>query len=210
MCVRVLNVSVQIVNVRSVPDILPLFRSLTQFRVLGELFTHPTLETTVTELAQRIGAPRPSVSRELARLARSGLVVVRKDAQRTFVRGAVDSPVGDDLRSLLDKVYGPHHIIRTALASVPGVTAAYIFGSWAARWQGTPGPVPRDVDLLVIGDAAPDDVWTVAAALSRRLGMEVSPLVRTASEWEADASGFAAVVKSSPLVEVTPTGSAGS
>jgi hypothetical protein len=83
-----------------------------------------------------------------------------------------------------------------------------IFGSWAARWQGTPGPVPGDIDVLVIGEVEHDAVWTVAAELTRGLGIEVNPTIRTPAEWEDDPTGFAQRVKEGPQVDVTPDPSA--
>lgn len=50
----------------------PLLRTDVQFRVLGELFTNPGLETAVGVLAERVGAPQATVSREVARLADGG------------------------------------------------------------------------------------------------------------------------------------------
>ncbi len=34
-----------------------------------------------------------------------------------------------------------------------GVQEAFVFGSWAARYMGEPGAAPRDIDVVVIGDA---------------------------------------------------------
>ena len=34
---------------------------------------------------------------------------------------------------------------------------AYIFGSWARRYEGELGPPPADIDVLIVGDADPED-----------------------------------------------------
>jgi ABC-type sulfate transport system substrate-binding protein len=47
----------------------------------------------------------------------------------------------------------------------------------------------------VVGDVDHDTVWTAAADLTRELGIEVNPTIRTAAEWEEDATGFAQQVK---------------
>lgn len=41
-------------------------------------------------------------------------------------------------------------LVRRVLAEVPGVDEAFIFGSWAARYHGEPGPPPGDVDIAVV------------------------------------------------------------
>jgi DNA-binding transcriptional ArsR family regulator len=182
----------------------PLFRTDVQFRLLGELFTNPGLEPTVGVLAERVGAPQATVSREVARLAEGGLVRTRREGNRTLVTASVEASIAPELQSLLGKLYGPPARIREALAAVPGVQRALIFGSWAARWQGTPGPVPRDIDVLVVGEVEHDVVWTAAAELARELGIEVNPTIRTPAEWQQDPTGFAQQVREGPQVDVTP------
>jgi predicted nucleotidyltransferase len=68
--------------------------------------------------------------------------------------------------------YGPLPVF-TAVADVPGVERAFIYGSWAARYQGRPGPIPSDVDVLVIGTADADHLDAVAQQVQRRLGRPV-------------------------------------
>ena len=183
---------------------VPFFRTNAQFRLLGELFTHPDLEPTIGELGRRLRLPQSTVSREIARLADAGLVRLRHEGNRTVVTANHESSIAADLRSLLGKLYGPLAAIRQELADIEGIERAVIFGSWAARWQGRPGPPPRDVDLLVIGHVSYDDVWSVAAGLTRQLGIDVNPTIRTPEEWDDDSTGFAQHVKDSPQVDVTP------
>lgn len=187
----------------------PLFRTDTQFRVLGELFTNPGSEVTVGVLAERVGAPQATVSREISRLAEGGLVRTRREGNRTLVAAATEASIATELQSLLGKLYGPPARIRESLAAVPGVQRAMIFGSWAARWQGIAGPVPRDIDVLVIGDVDLDAVWTAAAELTRELGIEINPTIRTPTEWQEDPTAFAQEVKDGPQVDVTPNRPAG-
>jgi DNA-binding transcriptional ArsR family regulator len=185
-----------------------LFRTEAQFLVLGELFTNPGLETTVGALAERLGVPQATVSRGVARLAESGLVRTRREGNRTLVCAELESSIAPELQALLAKLDGPPMRIRAALAAITGVERAVIFGSWAARWQGRAGPVPADIDLLVIGEVDHDAVWTAAAELTRELAIAVNPTIRTPEEWEQDPTGFARQVKDGPQVDVTPDASA--
>ena len=84
----------------------PLFRTDAQFRVLGELFTNPDLEATIGVLAERVGAPQATVSREVARLAEAGLVRTRREGNRTLVTAAMEASIAPELQSLLGKLYG--------------------------------------------------------------------------------------------------------
>lgn len=183
----------------TLPTILPLFRSEVQFRVLGELYTAPGVVLAVGELAARIGHARPTVSHEVAWLVEAGLLESRREGNRTLVWAALDTVFSDDLRSLLAKAYGPLAAIRERFSDLP-VTFVAVFGSWAERWAGIPGPPPNDIELLVVGDATYEQVWEAAADLSAQLGVEVNPVLRTVAAWMADDSPFAAELRNRPLV----------
>ena len=189
---------------RSPVSLLPIFRSEAQYRLLGELFTHPGRELTIGALAGRVGASHTTVSREVARLEEAGLLRSRDEGRRRLV-SAAPSPVAGPLRDLLAVVYGVPAVLAEEFADVDG--RVEIFGSWAARWQGQDGPVPNDVDVLVVGDADPTDAWDAAARASRRLGIEVNVVVRTGEEWAIEDTGFANEVKAGPRLPVpSPAG----
>jgi len=75
-----------------------------------------------------------------------------------------------------------------------------IYGSWARRYQGEAGPLPQDVDLMVIGDLDVAEVRSEADAASRRLGRDVNVTVLTPEEWERGETGFLTHLKTQPLV----------
>ena len=137
----------------------------------------------------------------------AGLVQTRRQGNRTLVSANPHTPVFSDLRSLLAKVYGAPAVLREEFASLPA--RVVVFGSWAARWHGESGPSPNDIDVLVIGDVDPTDAWDAAVRASRRLGLEVNVVVRTADEWEADDSGFARELRRRPTLELRPVEAAG-
>ncbi len=48
-------------------------------------------------------------------------------------------------------------MLEQALAEVAGIEHAFIYGSWAATYQGQEGAATHDVDVLVVGAPDPDD-----------------------------------------------------
>lgn len=186
---------------RSPIALLPLFRSEAQYRLVGELFTAPASEFSVGDLAARVGASHATVSREVSRLEDAGLIRSRSEARRRLVTAVTDTPVFQPLRDLMARVYGVPAIVRDEFASLDA--RIFIFGSWAARWNGEPGRVPNDVDVLVVGEASPTDAWDAASRASARVGMDVNVVVRTEDEWDSDPTGFAAQVRASPVIDVT-------
>jgi hypothetical protein len=105
---------------------------------------------------------------------------------------------------LLAVTYGPLPVLTDLLSEVEGVGQAYIYGSWAARYLGEPGPVPKDVDVLAVGTASDDDLYQVARLAEVRLGREVNISGVRPQYWEAPdpADSFMRHVKERPLVEL--------
>ena len=190
---------------RAPVSLLPIFRSNAQYHLVGELYTNAGREYTINELATLIGASHATASREVARLTAAGLLGSRTEGRRRLVKARTHTPVFRPLRDLMSKVYGVPAVVREEFAH-PAAGQVFIFGSWAARWAGHPGPTPNDVDVLVLGDLDPSDAWEAAARATRRLGMEVNVVTRTPQEWADDESGFAEHVRLGPLLDVSAAG----
>lgn len=185
----------------SPPDLLPIFRSRGQARLLARLFLSEGEDVSLTRLAQEIGLAKSRVSEELDRLEAAGLVVSDRRGNTRVVRANRDSPYYSDLRSLVLKAFGPIRILEDGLSGIDDIEEAYIHGSWAARYLGEPGEAPADIDVLVIG--APDvrAVQRAAREAGRELGREVNATVLSREEWDGR-SGFARTARRRPLVEL--------
>ena len=184
------------------PALLPLLRSENQLRLLGSLLLAPERTWTITELARATGVPQPSVSREVARLADAGILRVRGSRSHRQVSADVDSVIFPELQSLLLKSVGPKPVLETCLSDVAGIEFAFIYGSWARRYEGETGAPPGDIDLLVVGTPEVDEVYDVAEKAAVQLSREVNPTVLTRHEWEASSEGFIAQLRRSPLVSL--------
>lgn len=182
-----------------------LFRSDTQQALLALLYLDAEVAgsgATVRELARRIGVSEASVSREVSRLVAIGAASERRAGNQRIVGPGRDSQLTHHLAGLLRATVGPEVVLRRLLAGRNDVARAAIYGSYAARAAGEPGPVPGDVDLLLIGDIPFEDAYDLAHRASVETGMEINPLVRTVTEWETDESGFAAEVDRGPTIEL--------
>jgi DNA-binding transcriptional ArsR family regulator len=184
------------------PVLLPILRSGFQGELLAWLFLHPEQEFSLTELAGRFGVSRPTVMREADRFASAGLVADRRQGNLRFIRARTDNVVAGPLAELLAVTYGPTAVLGEILAAVPGVGEAYVYGSWAARYRGQGGDVPRDVDVLVVGDADDDDLYEAARAAERALGREVSIRRVSPRAWRESSDPFLASVRSRPMVRL--------
>jgi DNA-binding transcriptional ArsR family regulator len=184
-------------------QLLPLLRSPLLGEVLAWIFLHPEETCSVTDLAKRFQTSQSTISREADRLAATGLIRQERRGNLRLLQANPDSPLARPLTELLALTYGPAAVLGDLLAEVRGVDEAYIYGSWAARYSGEPGPPPRDVDVLVIGDADEDDLFDVARTAERSLGREVNIHRVAASTWHTPGDDpFLASVRSRPLVAV--------
>lgn len=186
------------------PALLPLLRSQVQGDLLALLYLHPDQEYSLTEVARHAGVSTKAVHYEASRLIGGGLVLDRRVGNTRLLRAASDTPLSQPLTDLLAVTYGPLPVLTDALRSVAGVEQAYIYGSWAARHSGESGPMPADVDVLVVGTADPDDLEDISRRVEPRLKREVNIRRIRPAVWESQATDdpFLESVRSRPLVRL--------
>jgi len=182
------------------PLLLPIFRSRGQGRLLARIFLHPEEPIPLAGLAREIGLDATTVLREVNRLEDAGLVVSDRIGRARVVRHDERSPFYPELSALLFKAFGPATVLARSLRGLPGVEAAYIFGSWASRYHGEAGPAPADIDLLVVGRPDRRVLARVCREAGRELGLEVNPTVVAKESWESDETPFVRSLKPAPLV----------
>ncbi|MBI1378910.1 MAG: ArsR family transcriptional regulator [Frankiales bacterium] len=187
------------------PVLAPTFRSRTQGDLLALVLLHPDREWTVSELARELGVALTTAQSEVARLAEGGVLATRKVGRARVVRANTASPAVAPLTQLTLVTFGPQTVVADEFASL-GAERVIVFGSWAARYHGEPGPLPADIDVLVVGDVARADVYAAAERAEARLGMPVNPVLRNTAAWD-DPTGdsLLAEIHARPYVEVTRT-----
>ena len=180
---------------------LPLFRSQTQALVLTRLLLGPG-EESLTELAIAVGSYKNAVKHEVDRLEAAGLVSSRPVGRSRLVSVSAGEPVRSILLDLVLHTYGPIHVVGEELSGVAGIAAAFIYGSWAARYVREPGLPPGDIDVLVVGDPDRDGLFDAVGRATTRLGKEVNVHVVTAAAWAKPKGAFLSAVKANPLAIV--------
>jgi hypothetical protein len=103
--------------------------------------------------------------------------------------------------------FGVPERLAWALHGIPGIEAAHIFGSWAARYLDASGLRPvGDVDLLVLGDPDRDLVYARVAEVEPELGYPIQVTFRSGDWIERGTDSFHATVISRPLVQIVGAG----
>lgn len=182
------------------PPLLPLLRSEGQARVLTSILLDPEEERTLSDLARETGVSLATVTREIQRAERAGIVKSHSVGRSKVVEPNPDSPLTEPLTRLLLVSFGPAIVAREELADVNEIKEAYVFGSWAARYLGESGRSPLDLDILVVGAPDRQAVYQAADRIERRIARPVQVVLRTEHEWEEGDDPFLEELKRRPLV----------
>lgn len=188
----------------SSPTLLPLLRSRAQGDIIAWVILHPEERFSLTRIAEAVGVSVPTVMREVDRLEAAGLITVHRSGNQRMVEADTNNSVYRPLADLLAVTFGPKPILAEALAGVPGIERAFIYGSWAARYHENPGTVPGDIDVLVIGQPNRQALGAVVDDVEKRLRREVNVRRISSDAWHgaADDDPFVRTVLSRPVVDL--------
>ncbi|HLX32587.1 MAG TPA: helix-turn-helix domain-containing protein [Gaiellaceae bacterium] len=195
---------------RKASPLLPIFRSKSITLLLAYLLLRSNEEPqNISQLARRFGLATSTVHRDVTELEEAGLLLTETFANSKLVRVNEQSPYFPELASLFRKAFGPEQILTGYLSGLKGVKEAYLYGSYAARYQGQPGPQPQDIDLLVVSDGTLDarKISQLSREASQLLGREVNPTVVGIDEWAEPKTGFLRTLHERPLVSLVTSAS---
>ena len=187
-------------------SLLPILRSRGQAEILCAILTNPNREWTLGQLAKVSGQSLPTVQREIERAEAAALVESRRLGRQRLVK-AGPSPIAIMLADLLLMSYGPKFVIAEEFAGIKGIVHLFIFGSWAARYEGVEGFPPQDIDVLVIGNVDFSEVTNASIAASKKLQIDVNPSIQSHTWWKnKTGSGFRKEIDRRPIVEIEVRG----
>jgi hypothetical protein len=184
------------------PAVFPVFRSRFTAAVLARTYIGDG-EYSVADLAGMARTDTGTMAREVRRLEAAGVVRSRMVGRTKLVQANHEAPFYRALRDLVVIVLGPAEVLGEELAGLTSVSAAAIFGSWAARAAGEAGPSPVDIDLLVIGRLDRDDLHEAVGRARMRLGRDINTVVLSPSRWHADDDPFLTELRSRPMVALS-------
>ena len=189
--------------------ISPLFGSSAVRReILEAFFARPGVVAHPRELARQLHRPPQVVGRELRRLQAAGILASEMIGRARRYRVDSTSPIAAEIRSLVAKTIGIEARLRAALAAVPGVEEAQVYGSYA---RGTERPM-SDVDVLVIGSVDRAYLSERLVEIEQDLGREVNVTAYERAEFDAllrAGDPFLIDVFANPRVRLLPTGRSG-
>ncbi len=125
---------------------------------------------------------RGAVQRELQRLERAGLVSVQMHGNQKHYQANHNSPLFDEICSIVRKTVGLEEPLKAAVESLPGkIHLALIYGSIAKRTDTS----ASDIDLLIVADELTlEDVYAALSPAEELLGRKVNPTLYTSMEFK--------------------------
>ena len=173
----------------------------TQQRVLAPLFGQPGKSFFVTQIMRLANSGRGAVQRELERLRVGGLVNVKMVGTQKHYQANPESPLFDELCSIVRKTVGLKEPLLDAIASLPmAVQFAAVYGSVAKGTETS----SSDVDLMVVSDGLVlEELYAAIAPAEELLSRRINPTLYTPSEFDRrqeSGNAFLSRVLDGPLV----------
>ena len=151
-------------------------------QVLGLLLLRPEEALHGREISRRTGLPSGTLNRELARLARVGLLKSERRGNQLLYSADRGCPVFQEVASILRKTSAIAEVLAESLTpALDRIRAAFVYGSVARGEE----RAASDIDLIVVGDVAFRDVVRMLYSAQRTLGREINPKVHSPKEWSA-------------------------
>lgn len=150
-------------------------------RILALLYGWHDKAFYVRQIARYVHASAGSVRRELEKLAAVGLIFRTSIGNQVFYQVNQANPIFAEMRGLVNKTVGIFNVLRSALDKVSEqITIAFVYGSVARQAE----TAESDVDLLIVGSVALDDVLSCLAQAETALGRTVNPTAYSAVEFK--------------------------
>jgi predicted nucleotidyltransferase len=157
-----------------------IFGSKLRAKVLGWLFTHPDERYFVRQLTSLLEEDSTNVSRELARLEKTGILILTTEGKQKYYQANRESPIFNELHGLIVKTVGVADVLRTALEPALGqIEIAFIFGSIARSADDR----RSDIDVMVVGAISFGETVDLLSTAEEKLGREVNVVVYPISEF---------------------------
>ena len=150
--------------------------------LLGLLFSNAEKSFYLRQIVRVLGIGQGVVQRELSRLSDAGLIIRTRVGSQVHYQANRESPVFNELKSLMVKTAGVSEVLREGLSAVADqIDVAFVFGSFARSEERG----QSDVDLMVLGKVSFGEVISALQPAQKRIGREVNPSVFSAEEYRA-------------------------
>ena len=153
----------------------------TQQRVLSLLFGKPDKSFYTNEIVRLANMGRGTITRELEKLTASGLLTLTRTGNQRHYQANRDSPVYQELVSMIRKTFGIVDALKQALSSIEDqIILAFVYGSMA-KGSDVSG---SDIDLMLVGkNMSYSDIIELLMPAEESLQREINPTILSSKEY---------------------------
>jgi DNA-binding transcriptional ArsR family regulator len=148
--------------------------------VFSTLFGNADQAFYIRQLARLTGLGMGALQRELGALSEAGIIEPTKQGNHIFFRANKACPIFWELKGIVAKTVGFGNALQRALTPLAGrIRWAFIHGSTAKGME----TASSDVDVMVVGDAAFEEVVSALHETQEKAGREINPTVYAVDEF---------------------------
>jgi predicted nucleotidyltransferase/Fe2+ or Zn2+ uptake regulation protein len=154
----------------------------TRRAVLSLLYGHADESFYLRQIVRMTGTGLGPAQRELKQLTDTGIIRRFVQGHQVYFQANPDSPIFNELKSLITKTTGVAEPLRSALAPIADrIGIALVYGSIAKGEENH----RSDVDLLLVGDVSFPEVVKTLRSAQEILGREINPTVYPVDEFRS-------------------------
>lgn len=186
------------------PETTLFFRTPAQMKILAKVVLDEKVSN-ISDLARFAGIKRQNARAEVLRLEHFGIISTEKQGKNTLVYNQLKGAMLESIVTLLMPAVGPVALAPKAFADLEGLEQLFIIGSWASRYEGQVGHLPRDIDIVLVGNPNPSRSKEAAESLRSLmdLGLEVQIFIVETQKWENKDDSFWSALKAKPKIDLT-------
>lgn len=154
-----------------------LFSSRVKAEVFRLLFSTNRAELYLRDMARRADFSVSAMMQELRKLTLAGIVLARKDGNRTYYRSNQDHPFYAEISGLVRKTELVEALGKAL--GTEGIESAFVFGSFAT---GAEKP-DSDIDVMIVGSATLREIAKRLRDIQSELNREINPVVYSPQEF---------------------------
>jgi hypothetical protein len=154
----------------------------TRGRILALLYGHSGQTFYLRQIAREIDVSVGAVQRELETLSNIGLIDRSVSGHQVYFQANRAHPVFAELNALVAKTVGIFQLLSSALAPLAEkISLAFVYGEMARQEEKAGG----DVDLMIVGDVALDEVLEQLAPVERVIGRPINPTLYSRKKFKS-------------------------
>jgi len=177
------------------------FRSQVTKKVLNYFFLNQGARAYTNQLARLLGVDPKNLDRKLKEFERLGLFKSEFSGKQRYFFLNSRFPLLREYRKIFLKTHGVEQELRSVFSKLPGLQAAYLFGSYA---KGSFDAV-SDIDLLLIGSHTPLLAQKLILPVQKEIQREVNIIDMTEEEFRTKkrtGNAFLKNIFSQPIIKI--------